>query len=467
MKNVCKTILALVLVACVSMSICAIAENEGAGSPNQSPFFKVEIPEANLRLALPASWGGYPVERDDDLQEYVFYDTESAAEQPIFLLTILPKEGEWSDDTAGFGYLAEDLFTVGEAEAAEAAEVLEWLKIDRMRAALVKMVGQPYHMIYLDDGSRYLFAIYPEDNYISDEKYAGDIKSIYSSLSLIDNPLPPSYAAADDFYTVDYKDGAAIESYIGTALSVDVPEYIDGKPVLMIDEAAFYESNVQHIRLPDSVEEIGMSAFSGCNQLWTIELPASLRKIGYGAFESCFWLESVVLPNSVEEIGDSAFFGCLVMNNITLSENLRSIGMSAFALDNALESIILPKENKTFTVLDGVFYTSDMKELVLYPPNLKSETLIVPDGVEVLSPGALQVNYTLKEVVLPNTLKTIGGLALMGMFNLEKIVIPPSVTDLSNTQLMPNGNELTIYGDAGSAAEEYAAKYGITFALRD
>jgi hypothetical protein len=44
------------------------------------------------------------------------------------------------------------------------------------------------------------------------------------------------------------------------------------------------------------------------------------------------------------------------------------------------------------------------------------------------------------------------------MFNLEKIVIPPSVTDLSNTQL----NELTIYGDAGSAAEEYAAKYGVT-----
>jgi hypothetical protein len=27
---------------------------------------------------------------------------------------------------------------------------------------------------------------------------------------------------------------------------------------------------------------------------------------------------------------------------------------------------------------------------------------------------------------------------------------------------MPNGNELTIYGDAGSAAEEYAAKYGVT-----
>ncbi|GHU83099.1 hypothetical protein FACS1894196_2430 [Clostridia bacterium] len=211
---------------------------------------------------------------------------------------------------------------------------------------------------------------------------------------------------------------------------------------------------MQHVALPDAIEEIGAGAFSGCNRLWTIELPAGLKRIGINAFESCFWLEELTLPDGVEEIGAGAFWGCQSLKKVTLSRDLKSIGTSAFALAYNLESIALPEENKAFTVVDGVFYTSDMKDLVLYPFYLADETLTVPDGVETLSPGALQLNRALKEVVLPDTLQTIGELAFLGMPNLEKLVVPPSVTDFTNTGL-PTSSALTIYGDAGSAAGRF------------
>lgn len=103
-------------------------------------------------------------------------------------------------------------------------------------------------------------------------------------------------------------DGVVIHAYLGNDETVDVPEFIDAKPVVKIRESAFsFSRQVVHVNLPDSVGEIGDLAFNGCELLVSVRLPANLTRIGANAFKRCFALESLELPAGVVDIPEEMF----------------------------------------------------------------------------------------------------------------------------------------------------------------
>ena len=63
-------------------------------------------------------------------------------------------------------------------------------------------------------------------------------------------------------------------------------------------------------KIPDSVINIGDSAFYGCRSLTSIEIPDSVTSIAYGGFLNCDSLTSIVIPDSVTNIDRYAFFAC-------------------------------------------------------------------------------------------------------------------------------------------------------------
>lgn len=69
-------------------------------------------------------------------------------------------------------------------------------------------------------------------------------------------------------------------------------------------------TNVESVRLPATIKEIGNSAFSGCSLLSTVMLPGSLATIGDYAFYKCAALTSIDLPAGMISIGNHAFSGC-------------------------------------------------------------------------------------------------------------------------------------------------------------
>ena len=107
--------------------------------------------------------------------------------------------------------------------------------------------------------------------------------------------------SADDFEYKETENGIEIQKYIGSGAEVKIPGEIDGKPVVKIGGWAFrFREDIVSVQIPDSVTEIGFSAFDGCTCLENAYLPESLVKIEDYAFDMCSSLRLDELPDNVK-----------------------------------------------------------------------------------------------------------------------------------------------------------------------
>ena len=90
-----------------------------------------------------------------------------------------------------------------------------------------------------------------------------------------------------------------------------------------------FQSQLESIRVPESVRSIEKKAFSFCASLKTVTLSEGLEEIGEMAFWACKALEHVSIPSTVTEIGKNAFAGC---------ENLKSVRIPR-RFENQIENI--------------------------------------------------------------------------------------------------------------------------------
>ncbi len=126
-------------------------------------------------------------------------------------------------------------------------------------------------------------------------------------------------------------DGAYIIGLSYAIDSVEIPEKIEGKPVVSIEDNAFANQPFKTLQLPDSLKEIGDCAFVNCTGLESVILPEGLKTVGMRAFEGCLSLLSVKLPESLESIGDMAFKNCSVLVDINVPSGVVNAGVDIFA----------------------------------------------------------------------------------------------------------------------------------------
>ena len=110
-----------------------------------------------------------------------------------------------------------------------------------------------------------------------------------------------------------------------------------------IDDYAFSGcENLTTINLSDSIRYIGDNAFYGCKNLTSINLSDCIRYIGNNVFSECKNLTTINLSDSIRYIGEGAFYGCSSLKNIHWPLRLTTIGNYAFR-QTALETISLPE----------------------------------------------------------------------------------------------------------------------------
>lgn len=120
-----------------------------------------------------------------------------------------------------------------------------------------------------------------------------------------------------DFAFTPDNTAVIVTNYNGTAADVTIPSRYQGKPVTTIGHAAFFNSAVTSVTIPDSVTAILDGAFEKCSELTNISIPNSVTSIGLSAFAHCTSLKSITLPSSLSTIGNFAFDGCPSLMTVT------------------------------------------------------------------------------------------------------------------------------------------------------
>lgn len=146
-----------------------------------------------------------------------------------------------------------------------------------------------------------------------------------------------------DFAFTPDNTAVIVTKYNGIAADVTIPSRYKGKPVTMIDHAAFHNNSaVTSVTIPDSVTAIPDDAFGFCSELTNISIPNSVTFIGFSAFNSCTSLKSITLPSSLSTIQSYAFYNCGNLKTIRIPVSVTSIGNCAFDVCPSLMTVTYP-----------------------------------------------------------------------------------------------------------------------------
>ncbi len=119
-----------------------------------------------------------------------------------------------------------------------------------------------------------------------------------------------------DFEYAKHSNGIIITAYNGNDSYVQMPQEIEGLPIVSIGHNAFKNKyKLSEIILPEGLITIGDDAFYGCEKLKYVYLPKGITTIGEFAFANCHQVEYIVIPKNIK-IMKRHSFPCSKLENI-------------------------------------------------------------------------------------------------------------------------------------------------------
>lgn len=184
----------------------------------------------------------------------------------------------------------------------------------------------------------------------------------------------------------------------------------------VIREFAFVNSNIESIKLPSSLEKIGLKAFSGCKKLKSLFIPEGVLEIGDAAFANCINLEEVYLPNSLKKLNPQMFLNCPKLKKVHLPDGTTHLPDEFFkgctSLDIDLDHIT--------SIGNGVF--NNCKSLSKIPASIKD-----------FHPYDFKCCTSIREAHINKNITHLPAHLFDGCVNLEKVIIDGKVTLGSKT----------------------------------
>ena len=138
--------------------------------------------------------------------------------------------------------------------------------------------------------------------------------------------------------------GITIIAYRGTEKNAVIPPVIEGLPVTIVGNRAFFRKDLSSVTIPDTVVIIEPLAFAA-NNLQSVDI-SGCASIGYEAFAGNR-LTSLVLSERLSSIGPRAFINNN-LSSVSIPGRITNIGKDAFA-GNPLSSITVGANRNLFT----------------------------------------------------------------------------------------------------------------------
>lgn len=194
--------------------------------------------------------------------------------------------------------------------------------------------------------------------------------------------------------------------------------------------------------IPDKVVTLGASAFNACSNLKHLSLSTTLTNIPNNCFSACGKLESLIIPSSVTHIDANAFFGCEKLSSLHLPETLIYIGQNAFCGCNQLKSLIIPSNIKT--IGQNAFYNCNELTQLIFSSVENENNEDVGEQEMTISQSAFSGCGKLKKIILPKNFKTIANNTFKNCLALEELHL------LSNNYYDTNSSAYDAFAEANN-----------------
>ena len=237
-------------------------------------------------------------------------------------------------------------------------------------------------------------------------------------------------------------DGEIVEPYSGeyneyaeaiTTFGVNIVSntYVDGKGVIEFDgdvtkigEYAFWAcSSLVSVMIPDSVNAVGILAFTACENLYKFMSKFASEDgrclIVDGVLNSFApaGLTEYAISENVTEIGERAFSHCSNLTNVTIPDSVTTIGVWSFGFCTSLPSITIP--DSVTSIKGGAFAQC-----------YGLTNVNIPDGVKEIEDWGFFNCISLTSITIPDSVTTIGELTFYNCDSLTSVTIPDSVTTI-------------------------------------
>ena len=282
-------------------------------------------------------------------------------------------------------------------------------------------------------------------------------------------PVEIGFVYAFDEETETY----TVTDYTGNDSTLVIPSEYNGYPVTKIGRCAFEDCiSLICVTIPDSIEIIGSSAFSGCSALETVLVGSGVKNFGeevynllfsdtvLSAFGNCDNLRSItisennkkyrsennciidvasksvvfvgvdgVIPSDgrVTSIGSYAFYGDRHMRSVIIPASVTSVHYTAFYTCPDLESITVAEGNSKYYSSGNCLIETETKTVVI---GCNNSVIPTNENIQAIGNGAFWGKDGLSAIVIPDTVTTIGFYSFRDCSGLTELVLSDNVTSI-------------------------------------
>ena len=185
----------------------------------------------------------------------------------------------------------------------------------------------------------------------------------------------------------------------------------------------------------DTVTEICDQAFYGCKNIKTIVIPKGVTSIGRRAFSYCEKLENVTISTTVTNIGSQAFYFDTALKNVYYQGTEEQWATMNVGIFNTYEpGIALHMLSYGVSRLNFIVYKIENgKAIVTGCEEGVSRNVVIPSQigiypVEEIGSRAFYGNNTITSIVIPEGVKVISTLIFFNSKSLKSVTIPSTVS---------------------------------------
>ena len=315
------------------------------------------------------------------------------------------------------------------------------------------------------------------DNYAFKGAYLGRIE-FTSNISTIGNGA--FEGARGGLLTKNFFDNL---TSIGNSAFKDsylVPNNLSLLCIKELGEKAFMNTLAENVEIGDELLFVSNETFADCINLQRFRSGANIRKIGIGAFSGCKKLKEIQLPNGLSYIGNYAFADNTSLVKFSVPDAVRTIGFKAFGnsglyelnvgnLENfrrdivdgcdSLKVITVSNSNENLISIDGVLYSKDQTQLLLYPMAKDGDIYEIDNNVTEIADSAFYGARELRAVSVGETVKKVGKNAFNGSGVSELKMLPKTMPKVTDNNSGLNQSITRLFVPESSYSNYYIANY--------